>query len=123
MIQLTHLRVLLRWGGFCSFVVPSTSALSLSRTVISSWLKATVAEFGIGCGTGLDKLHGGDRGLGGDGGELDEAFGGFELTIFERSLKFQQSPELLDGPAHPVPIDDLPSGLDIGDVVVVSNRQ
>src|SRR3984885_4493487 len=75
-------------------------------------------RFGIGCGTGLDKLHGGDRGLGGDGGELDEAFGGFELTVFEaQPLKFQQSPELLDGPAHPVPIDDLPGGLDVGDVV------
>src|SRR6516225_10306329 len=43
MIQRAHLRLLFRWGFFCSFVAPWSSALSLSSTAISSALKARVA--------------------------------------------------------------------------------
>src|SRR6266852_9690931 len=47
-IQLAHLRLLVRWGFFCRDVVPSSSALSLSRTAISSRLKARVAGSELG---------------------------------------------------------------------------
>src|SRR5215813_7596322 len=40
-------------------------------------------RFAVGRGAGLHELHGGDRGLGGDGGELDEPLCGFDLTVFD----------------------------------------
>src|SRR5271169_6318695 len=48
MIQVAHLRLRVRWGFFCSFVAPSSSALSLSSTAISSSLKARLAGSQLG---------------------------------------------------------------------------
>src|SRR5271163_1480966 len=48
MIQVAHLRLLVRWGFFCSFVAPSSSALSLSSTALSSSLKARAAGSQLG---------------------------------------------------------------------------
>src|SRR5205085_9961956 len=73
---------------------------------------------GGGSVTRLKQLQGDDGGLGRDGGELDQPIGGLDLTVFEsQALLLQQPPELLDGPAHFVPIDDLPTGIGTGDLM------
>src|SRR5262245_49066294 len=67
---------------------------------------------------GLEQLQGDDGSLGGDGGELDQTIGGLHLTVFEsQALLLQQPPELLDGPTHFVPVDDLPGSIGIGDLM------
>src|SRR6185295_14117088 len=56
----------------------------------------------------LQQLEGEHGGLGRDGGELEEPLGDLDLTVFElEALTLQEPPELLDDPAHLVPIDDL----------------
>src|ERR1700685_2470606 len=111
MIQAAHLRV------FFAMRV----ALQLGRSLDLGVEFAEDGDFGLDegergglAGRGiarLEELKGDGGGLGGDGGELDEAVGGFELTVFEaQTLKFEQPPELLDVPAHFVPVDDLPGG-------------
>src|SRR6516225_1543482 len=58
----------------------------------------------------LHQLKGYGRRLGGDGGELDEAFGAGKLAVLElQTLSFHEAEQLLDRPAQPVPVDDLPS--------------
>src|SRR5881392_861485 len=66
----------------------------------------------------LQELDGDRRRLGGDGGELDEAVGGFELAVFDfESLDFQHAEQLLDAPACLVPIDDAPRRAGVGERV------
>jgi len=66
----------------------------------------------------LGELNLDTRCFGGDGGALDEAFGGAELTVFQlQSLRFHHSERLLDCPARLVPTDDPPRLGRIGDVV------
>jgi hypothetical protein len=49
---------------------------------------------------GLDELQDCRRGLGGDGGELDQRLGAGELTVFEaQAVCLHQPEQLLDGPA------------------------
>ena len=55
----------------------------------------------------LNQLHDQGRGVGCDGGELEQAIGGFELTVLEAQAVLLQGPEqLFDGPALLVPVDD-----------------
>jgi hypothetical protein len=57
------------------------------------------------------------RCFGRDSGELEETVGGFDLAVFDiEALKLQQPSELLE-PPHFVPVDDLPSGRGISDVM------
>jgi len=66
----------------------------------------------------LGELNIDARCFGRNGGELDEAFGGAELTVFQlQSLRFHHSEQLLDCPARLVPTDDPPRLGRIGDVV------
>src|ERR1700704_611087 len=66
----------------------------------------------------LEQLQDDDGSLGRDGGELEQAIGGFDLAVFEsQALLLQQSPELLDDPTHFVPVDDLPGGISIGELM------
>src|SRR4029079_15689406 len=58
----------------------------------------------------LNQLHEQGSGVGCNGGELELAIGGFELTVLESQALLLEGPEqLFDGPALLVPVDDLPS--------------
>src|SRR5918994_2304970 len=57
----------------------------------------------------LQELDGNDGGLGSDGGQLEEAIGGGDLTVFEpEAVGLEDAEELLDQPALLVPINDTP---------------
>src|SRR5207302_1300050 len=59
---------------------------------------------------GLNKLNDGAGGFSGDRHKLDEAFGGFQLTVLDaQTLALHRPEELLDDPAQLVPGDDFPS--------------
>src|SRR5271157_645662 len=66
----------------------------------------------------LHQLQGRRRGLGGNGGEPDQALGGGELAVLElQAVRLHQAEQLLDRPAKPVPVDDLPGRRHVGDGV------
>src|SRR5207237_230942 len=66
----------------------------------------------------LLELEGDSRCLGGDCTQFDQALGGGKLTIFEsETLQLQQAPQLLDGPALLVPMNDAPSRHNVGNIV------
>src|SRR5215475_10482094 len=70
------------------------------------------------CIAGLEQLQDDDGSLRRNGGELDQTIGILHLAVFKsQALLLQQSPELLDGPTHFVPVDDLPGGIGIGDLM------
>src|ERR1700726_1340305 len=65
--------------------------------------------------TCLGELQDDDGGAGSDGDELEQTVGGVELAVFDlQALLLEGAEELLDHPAHSVPVDDLPSGSGIG---------
>src|SRR6516225_12453823 len=117
MIQRAHLRLLFRWGFFCSFVAPWSSALSLSSTAISSALKARVAGSRSGALRACTSCM-----------VVTAALAAMAVSLMSRSavstwLSSTRRPwslssrQLLDGPAHLVPIDDLPGGRGVVDLV------
>ena len=54
--------------------------------------------------------------MSGNGDELQQSLGGLDLAVLEaQSLFLEQPKQLFDGPSRPVPIDDLPGGIRIGD--------
>jgi hypothetical protein len=64
----------------------------------------------------LKQLQGEQRGMSGNGDELKQSLGGLDLAVLEaQSVFFEQPKQLFDNPSRPVPIDDLPGGIGIGD--------
>ncbi|MBV8111159.1 MAG: hypothetical protein JOZ35_14735 [Hyphomicrobiales bacterium] len=64
----------------------------------------------------LQQLRGDRRGMSGERDELKQALGSLDLAIFKAQSLFVERPkQLFDDPSRPVPIDDLPSGISIGD--------
>jgi hypothetical protein len=62
----------------------------------------------------LKELEGHRRGLGRDGGELEQALGLGDLGVLQsQALLLEKSEKLLDQPALAVPVDDPPSCHDI----------
>src|SRR5262249_24313265 len=97
-------------GFFCSCVLPSTRVLRVSSAVISSRSKARVARLGAATVTRLEKLNGDGSRLGCKGRKLEQPVGGGGVAGFRpETLRLHHREELLDRPAHLVPLDDLPS--------------
>jgi hypothetical protein len=66
----------------------------------------------------LQQLQGDRRGMSGNRDELKQALGGLDLAAFKaQSLFLEQPKQLFDDPSRPVPIDDLPGGVSIGDIM------
>src|SRR5438132_12255364 len=64
----------------------------------------------------LKQLQGDHRSMSGNGDELKQSLGGLDLAVLEaQSLFLEQPKQLFDDPSRPVPVDDLPSGINIGD--------
>jgi len=64
----------------------------------------------------LQQLQGDRRGMSGNGDELKQALCSLDLAVFQaQSLFLEQPKQLFDDPSRPVPIDDLPGGVSIGD--------
>src|SRR5438105_109698 len=64
----------------------------------------------------LKQLQGDRRSMSGNGDELKQSLGGLDLAVLEaQSLFLEQPKQLFDDPSRPVPVDDLPSGINIGD--------
>src|SRR5205807_8165640 len=56
------------------------------------------------------------RSKSGNGDKLKQSLGGLDLTVLESQSMFLEQPkQLFDDPSRPVPVDDLPSGINIGD--------
>lgn len=82
------------------------------------WAEGIAGRFTALAVASLDELQDDDRSLGGDGGELDQHIGAGELTVLEaQAVGLHQTEQLLDGPAPPVPVDDLPGGGGVADLM------
>ena len=118
MIQLAQARLCLACGFFWRAVLPLILSLpkedlcvegvedcdfGLSKSIAGGFIAFSVA--------GLNELQDHGRGPDCDGGELDQGAGVGKLAVFDaQAMQFHPTKELLDGPAHPVPIDHLPGG-------------
>ena len=75
-------------------------------------------RLGVLAVAGLDELQGDGGGLGGDGGEFEQAIGGLEPAVFDlETLALHETEELLDRPAFLVPSDDAPGRGGIADLM------
>src|SRR5882724_10949489 len=117
MIQEAQARLCLRWGFFCSAVLPSMRICGFKNFNLV-YREGDAGVFVTFAVARLLELESDSRCLGGDCGQLDQALGGGKLTVFEpETLQLQQTPQLLDDPALLVPMDDAPSSRGIGNVM------
>jgi hypothetical protein len=71
------------------------------REDVGGELRAAVAR--------LDELQDDAGGLRGDRGHFHQPLSGFELAVLDpQCIRFHQPEQLLDGPAHPIPVHDAP---------------